>query len=71
MQQKDKQSSTGKIGRGRLEQDIKMTTEEIEYHTHIQDWYKHIHRPDMIAQQERIIRQRKQHLKQLEEKTRI
>ena len=58
------------IAHGRLQEDIRMTTQEIEYHTHIQDWYSHMHRPDMIQQQERIISERKKHLKRLKEKMR-
>lgn len=48
---------TPAIHQGRIQADIKMTTEEIEYHE------KYPHRDK--AQQERIISRRKAHLKKL------
>jgi len=73
MQQKEKRSSTGKIGcgskkkrkiptiaQGRLKADIERTQGEIDYAL----MYPHHDK----AQQERIVNRRKRHLKKLKEK---
>jgi len=74
MQQRDKESSTRKIGRGlspvalgRYTADFYRTTEQIAYHCDIRDSCT---KPDDIAREQRIIDSCTEHLEELKEKIR-
>ena len=75
---KDKQSSTRKIAggskkkritptiaQGRLREDIRMTSKEIEYHSDIYRMYKQMLDVSGMYKQIRIVEMRKKHLKKL------
>lgn len=72
MQQNEKQSSTGKVGRGlstialgKYTADFFKTTEEIAYHCEVRD---SINDMDSKAREQNIIDKRVKHLEELEKK---
>ena len=65
-----KQSSTGKIARGRVEQDFIMTACEIEYHKGLVHMYSHWGNQEEVDKARSLIHKREMHLQELKEKMR-